>query len=178
VKKNISFQSCIFYLLPFIALLLFCLTYVIIEQVKKRRYLIDTIDSIAMRLLVVSIITGIILFLQVGGTNISHHFYYNPTLFSWEELPLLMILQIVSFAVTVVLTIAAIVTAFRRYKWQLAIYHALGYLSIPASVIFATIAICFLVFMTVLAIIGVFAIIMLARFIFEMALVVLNAMSK
>jgi hypothetical protein len=151
LKRNISFRPCAPYLIPFAVLLLFELIYVIIIGIQKKRKLTNTANSGTIGLLFTSsIITGIILFccLMFNKTTV-RHFYYSPDLFSWGELPLLMILLIVLSTATIVMTVFSIVGAFYKFKWQKAIFHAFGYLSISVSVVSLTIVICTLVYVII-----------------------------
>jgi hypothetical protein len=156
LKKNFSFKSCAIHLIPLAALLLFGLVYTIIAWVKKRKHPESTEPNVVMSLLrIMSIITGIALFLLIANGNILRHFYYNPNLFSWGELPLSMILLLIFFAIIVVMTSAAIVTAFRKFKRTMAIYHAFGYLSTPVAFIVLTVAICSFVLLAILIVVGI-----------------------
>ncbi|MDR1226267.1 MAG: hypothetical protein LBK47_05135 [Prevotellaceae bacterium] len=149
-KRDFSLNSCAFYLIPFAVLTLFGLIYIIIAWVQKRKYQENSSDM-AIYLCIISVIIGIMLFLLLVNGNILHHFYYNPNLLSWGELPLSMILLTVISVIVAIMTIAAIAMSFRRFKWQKAIYHAFGCLSIPVASIILTVAVCSLVLLAILA---------------------------
>jgi hypothetical protein len=150
LQREPSFKSCAPYLIPFAVLLLFGFTYVIIAWRRKRKYKKNAPNSIAVYLWYVSLASGIIMLTSLfADASALAHFYYNPNILSWGELPFLVILLIISFAAVTIMAVAASVRAFCKFKWPMAIYHTFGYLSIPVATIPSAGIICILAFLAI-----------------------------
>jgi hypothetical protein len=136
LQRESSFKSYALYLISFAALLLFGLAYALTALVQKK-YKKNAANNIAVYLWCISLIFGIIFMqsLLYADDNPLHHFYYNPNIFAWEELPFLVILLIVLFAAIIIVIAVASIRAFCKFKWPMAIYHTFGYLSIPVGAI-------------------------------------------